>query len=69
MEKVCSIHRACKVISLSKDGFYYKLKQRDDSAIIASLNQNVEATPPGMVLVELSSFQEPRLPMEPQKSF
>ena len=45
MENVCSIHRACKVISLSKAGFYHKPKQRDDSTIIASLNQNVEAHP------------------------
>lgn len=45
MEKASSIHRACKVISLSKAGFYHKPKQRDDSAIIALLNQNVEAHP------------------------
>lgn len=45
MENVSSIHRACKVISLSKAGFYHKPKQRDDSAIIESLNQNVEAHP------------------------
>ena len=44
-ERICSIHRACKIISLSKAGFYHKPKQRDDSAIIASLNQNVEAHP------------------------
>lgn len=45
MENAFSIHRACKVILLSKAGFYHKPKQRDDSTIIASLNQNVEAHP------------------------
>jgi putative transposase len=44
-ENVSSIHRACKVITLSKTGFYHKPKHRDDSAIIASLNQNVESHP------------------------
>ena len=45
VKRVSSIHRACKVISLSKDGFYYKPKQRDDSEIVALLNYNVEAHP------------------------
>jgi len=45
VENVSSVHRACKIISLSKAGFYHKPKHRDDSAIIASLNKNVEAHP------------------------
>lgn len=44
-KNICSIHRACKVISLSKAGFYHKPKQRDDEAIISLLNKNVEEHP------------------------
>lgn len=44
-ENVSSIHRACKVIKLSNNGFYHKPKHRDDSLIIASLTQNVESHP------------------------
>jgi len=42
---MCSIHRACKVLSLSKSGYYHKPKKKDDSAIIDALNKNVEEHP------------------------
>ncbi len=44
-ESICSIHRASKVLSLSKAGYYNKPVKRDDSEIIDLLNQNVEAHP------------------------
>lgn len=40
-----SIHRACKVIGLSKSGYYYVHKKTDDSKLITALNNNVEAHP------------------------
>ena len=42
---MCSIHRACKVLSLSKSGYYHKPKKKEDSAIIDALNKNVEEHP------------------------
>lgn len=42
---MCSIHRACKVLSLSKSGYYHKPKKKDDSAIIEALNQNIDEHP------------------------
>ena len=40
-----SIHRACKVIGLSKSGYYYTHKKTDDTELIAALNKNVEERP------------------------
>jgi hypothetical protein len=41
-----SIHRAaCKVIGLSKSGFYYKHKKPDDGALIDALNKKVDEHP------------------------
>jgi putative transposase len=44
-KKKYSIYRACKVINLSNNGYYYKTKRTDDSAIITALNKQVEAHP------------------------
>ena len=44
-QKQYSIHRACKVINLSANGYYYKPKRTDDSAIIKALNNQVQAHP------------------------
>ncbi len=45
IEGVSSIHRACRIITLSNSGYYYKRKKKDDSEIIEALNQNVEDHP------------------------
>ena len=43
--KKYSIHRACKVINLSNNGYYYTAKRKDDSLIVNALNIQVEAHP------------------------
>ena len=40
-----SIHRACKVLGLSKSGYYYRHKKVDDSELIAALSKNVDQRP------------------------
>ena len=40
-----SINRACKILRLSKSGYYHKHKKKDDSVIIEALKEKVEMFP------------------------
>lgn len=44
-KKKYSIHRACRVINLSTNGYYHQAKPKDDLAIITALNCQVESHP------------------------
>lgn len=45
MAKTTSIHRACKLLTLSKSGYYYESKKADDTMLIKALNKQVEQHP------------------------